>query len=760
MDSFRSRGDRGPRSERSRRPFARLLPIGLALGLVLSGIGGLLLVDPAAATTTTHVSFTPASDVAHATSTWTVDFTPGASGNPTPITVTIPSTFAFSPSPPAVTLGGGFATALCTKGTVTATATQLTIPLTGASCALVAGTAESLTIDGITNPAAPGVYFGFTVATALDSPNTPSASVTIVGTSVSSVSFSPSSATAGAAGVTWTVDFVTSAFGALKGTAPNNTITVTFNPAFSFSTTTPTITILSPAGSGCTAAGSAVANVVTISLSGVACAIGASTAVSIEIADGINPAAASYPNTTFSVATGADTVPANPAINVGIGVAANGSGTMTVLPSSVGVASTGDTLVFTYTATGGVVSSGELEIDVPSDWTPPTTTPTLAGFTTSTCGTVATVGGLIEVTGVSLALDASCTITYGSTVSGGPGATAPSTAEISTFVALEASSPSGALEELAVSPQVTVGTPLPTQIYGIDPIGTSIAISQAEFPTAGTAGAVVLARDDFFADALAGGPLAADVGGPLLLTQGAPIGSTIDPRTLAEIERVLPVGGTVYILGGDLAINPDVDAALEAAGYTVVREAGTDEYDTAYLIALAEGSPEVVFEATGTSYYDALSAVPAAIEDHAAILLTDGNVQSYETGIYLLSHPGVYRYAIGGPLAAAGADPGATAVYGQDLFSTSAAVASTFFPGATMYGVATSATFTDALGGGVFMATGGRLGPLLIVNPNPPLPTEILPYLASLPSGARGYVFGGPLAISGGVLTALEEAVG
>ncbi len=30
-------------------------------------------------------------------------------------------------------------------------------------------------------------------------------------------------------------------------------------------------------------------------------------------------------------------------------------------------------------------------------------------------------------------------------------------------------------------------TPLPIQIYGQDPIGTSVAISQTEFPTAGSA---------------------------------------------------------------------------------------------------------------------------------------------------------------------------------------------------------------------------------------------------------------------------------
>jgi hypothetical protein len=307
---------------------------------------------------------------------------------------------------------------------------------------------------------------------------------------------------------------------------------------------------------------------------------------------------------------------------------------------------------------------------------------------------------------------------------------------------------------------ITGPTPLPNQIYGIDPIGTSIAISMAEFPTAGTAGAVVLVRDDFFSDGLAGGPLAAAVNGPLLLTEGAGESANLDPRTQAEIQRVLPIGGTVYVLGGDLALSANIDTTLVGLGDKVVREAGSDEFATAVDIANQLGNPSTIFEATGLSFYDALSAVPAAIKSGAAILLTNGSAQAPETATYLAAHTGDTRYAIGGPLAAYGADPSATPIYGQDLFNTSAAVATQFFPNASIFGAATAADFPDALGGGVFMATGGRMGPLLLVNQNTPLPVEIIPYLASLAVGSQGYVFGGPLAVSAAVLAALQAAVG
>jgi hypothetical protein len=295
------------------------------------------------------------------------------------------------------------------------------------------------------------------------------------------------------------------------------------------------------------------------------------------------------------------------------------------------------------------------------------------------------------------------------------------------------------------------------RIYGTDAIGTSITVSQAEFPTAGSAQAVVLARSDFFSDALAGGPLAARLGGPLLITPGASLSTSLDPRVQAEIQRVLPVGHTIYILGGDLALSPNIDTTLEGSGYTVVREAGADEYATAVDIAEQLGNPSTIFEATGLNFPDALSAVPAAIATNGAILLTDGTTQAPETAAYLAAHSSDFRYAIGGPLAAAGADPAAQAVYGQDLYGTSAAVASTFFPRATTFGAATGTGFPDALSGGVFMGAPATNGPVLLVQPSGPLPAAIASYLVGVaPTLAQGYLFGGPLAVGADVQSELE----
>jgi hypothetical protein len=293
---------------------------------------------------------------------------------------------------------------------------------------------------------------------------------------------------------------------------------------------------------------------------------------------------------------------------------------------------------------------------------------------------------------------------------------------------------------------------------GTDAIGTSITVSQAEFPTSGSAKAVVLARSDFFSDALAGGPLAAKVGGPLLITPEASLSTSLDSRVQAEIQRVLPTGGTVYILGGDLALSPSIDTALQGLGYVTQRVAGVDEYATAVDVAEQLGNPSTIFEATGLNFPDALSAVPAAIKTGGAILLTDGTTQAPETATYLAAHPSDTRYAIGGPLAAYAADTTATPVYGQDLSATSAAVASTFFHSATVFGAATGVNFPDALSGGVFMGARSTKGPVLLVQPSGPLPPSIANYLSDAVSTlTQGYLFGGPVAVGADVLSELES---
>jgi len=287
------------------------------------------------------------------------------------------------------------------------------------------------------------------------------------------------------------------------------------------------------------------------------------------------------------------------------------------------------------------------------------------------------------------------------------------------------------------------------RLSGTDRFATAVAASLARFPSGG-ASAVVLARADDYADALVGGPLAAQKNAPLLLTTGAALPTT----TKAELSRVLGSGGHVYLLGGTSAIPASVEAQLEALGYQTTRLAGSNRYATAVDVADALGDPATVLLATGTNYPDALAAGPAAAHSNGAVLLTAGSVMPSETATYLAAHAKT-TYAIGGP--AATAAPAAHAVVGTDRYSTAVAVATTFFVAPTTLGIATGTNFPDALAAGALLA---HVGAPLVLTSGGSLPTATLQYLTSVASSATSaHLFGGTSAVSDSVRTAVSNAL-
>jgi hypothetical protein len=302
---------------------------------------------------------------------------------------------------------------------------------------------------------------------------------------------------------------------------------------------------------------------------------------------------------------------------------------------------------------------------------------------------------------------------------------------------------------------------LAPRLDGIRRIETAIEISQSLFDDAGlrsaalaekrSANAVVLATGYAFPDALVGGPLAADLTAPLLLTEA----DELNAATKAEIERVLADGQTVHVLGGTAAISDAIADELEAAGFVVVRHAGATRYATATAVAAALGNPGDVVLASGHNFPDALAGGAAAASIDGAVLLVDGEEVGSDTAAYLAAHPG-QRFAVGGP--AARAVPSATPLAGQDRYETAKLVADSFFPdGAEYVGIASGADFPDALAGGAHIANLG--GPLLLTSPTS-LSQATKSYVdehATMIEAA--YIYGGTAAIAEAVREAVAAIV-
>ena len=288
------------------------------------------------------------------------------------------------------------------------------------------------------------------------------------------------------------------------------------------------------------------------------------------------------------------------------------------------------------------------------------------------------------------------------------------------------------------------------RIAGEDRVATSVAISQATFPHGG-ARAVVLARSDGFADALAGTRLAVVKFAPLMLTPS----TGLDPRVETEMKRVLAAGQTVYLLGLQGALSDAVASQVTADGYTVSRLGGPDRFATAVSVANAQPTPKAILLATGNAPGDALAGGAAAVQASGVVLLTDDATMPAATQSYLTAHSAVPVDALGGPAAAA--DPSASAVVGTDRYDTSVQVAKKFFANPTVLGFANGFAYPDALAGGA--AIGEAAGPLLLVAPDV-LPDVVHHYTVSVsPTVNVAEVFGGKLAIPDGVLAAIDSAI-
>lgn len=265
-----------------------------------------------------------------------------------------------------------------------------------------------------------------------------------------------------------------------------------------------------------------------------------------------------------------------------------------------------------------------------------------------------------------------------------------------------------------------------TRVAGTGRTETAVEISRETH--AESAGAVILARDDQYADALAGGPLALKLDGPLLLTAS----DALSAATRAELDRLAPT--EIVLLGGTAALSGALEADVRASypTATVRRVRGPDRFATAAEIAgeLGDAAP-IAFVTEGRhpdparGWPDALSASPSAAFTGRPILLTDRDTLPDATLAALDALGTAETVVVGGPGAVSDAvverlraeGHGPRRVAGATRYETSVAVVEeSIAAGMALDRVwlATGLNFPDALAAGPAVAAAGDV--LLLVD--------------------------------------------
>lgn len=295
------------------------------------------------------------------------------------------------------------------------------------------------------------------------------------------------------------------------------------------------------------------------------------------------------------------------------------------------------------------------------------------------------------------------------------------------------------------------------RLAGSGRVETAVRISRDRYASDDSADAAVLARSDDFPDALAGGPLAGTVDGPLLLTRP----DELSQASADELQRILDDGATVYLLGGESALSDQVTRDVEDLGLTVERLAGGSRYATATEIAqqVPESSTAVVV--SGRTFADALSVSSPAAARGWPILLTRPDRLPAETEDHLAEHGFDRVVVVGGPVPVSDAVVDGLRdvvdqverVAGEDRYETAAAVGERFFPDAAEVAVTSGQDFPDALAGGPHAAS--REAPLLLTSTRLRGPQE--GQLRALPA-ERATVYGGPSVVGDRVVDGLRRA--
>lgn len=277
---------------------------------------------------------------------------------------------------------------------------------------------------------------------------------------------------------------------------------------------------------------------------------------------------------------------------------------------------------------------------------------------------------------------------------------------------------------------------LARRISGADRYETAVETARDLHPAAAPT-AVVLASGSTYADALAGGPLAAALGAPVLLTRADDLPAAVD-RWLAGTPSVR----RAVLLGGVGAISARVAAGLRDRGLLVERVAGRDRFATAVAAAEAmdratpagAGQGDVVLVEgahpdPSRGWPDAVAASAWAAQTGRPILLTIADGLPTATRRHLQSREPATVHVVGGaaavraPVVEQLRELGWRVVRhaGPSRTATSAAVARESIAAGSSpsrFVLASARSFPDALAAGPAVAAAGQT--LLLIHDEAP----------------------------------------
>ncbi len=187
-----------------------------------------------------------------------------------------------------------------------------------------------------------------------------------------------------------------------------------------------------------------------------------------------------------------------------------------------------------------------------------------------------------------------------------------------------------------------------TRIIGSNRYEVSSNISATLDYWGGNSGTVIIARGDMFPDALAGGPLAATEGAPILLT-----GTKSLPVAVQEEIQALGAERAI-ILGGTGSVSTAVEEELADLGVTEIeRIAGKDRFAVAAGVAeqvSAAWESDTAIIASGMVFPDALSASGIAGVAGMPILPVKSDSVPDAIQNFIADHPEIENFiVVGGP---------------------------------------------------------------------------------------------------------------